>query len=135
MGYITWTDDFSVGVKQFDEDHKKLVHFVNKLHTGIVAKEPVGAMMEILDGLIEYTKVHFQHEEVQMVKMNYPEYEVHKAEHDALVAKVIDFKNQLDEGKTSFSIQLMNFLRDWLMNHIQGSDMKYREFFNSNGLS
>lgn len=135
MGYITWSDDFSVGVNLFDQDHQKLVQYVNKLHTGILTKEPVGAMMEILNGLIDYTAVHFKHEEDLMIEHDYPDYKSHKSEHDALVAKVLEFKDQLDSGKTSFSIQLMNFLRDWLMNHIKGSDMNYSSFFKDKGVS
>jgi len=135
MPFIGWNDDLSVGVGMFDDDHKKLIDFINKLHVGLLAGEGISAMSFILDGLVDYTRVHFKREEDQMVKHGYPAYAEHKGEHEALVAKVASFQGQYKNGKAAFSLELMSFLRDWLVKHIQGSDMKYRDFFKGRGVN
>ncbi len=129
MPYFTWSDDLSVGVKKFDEEHKQLIAFVNQLHTGLLAGDAASKVYLVLEGLIDYTEIHFAHEEDLMIVHKYSDFENHKAEHEALVKKVLEFKNQLDDGKASFSIELMSFLKDWLINHINGTDKKYSAFF------
>ena len=129
MEFIEWGEHLSVGVKVFDDEHKQLVALVNKLNYAVTigsAKKTIG---EILTSLVNYTKIHFKHEEDYMVLYNYPEFEKHKKEHEALTNQVSDFYTRYHEGKTAFSLELMNFLKDWLINHILGSDMKYKKFF------
>ena len=135
MPFISWEDQFSVGVKDFDSEHQKLISFVNKLHVNMIGGEGPAIMSEILDNLVDYTVTHFGHEEELMIKYNYPDFEKHKNEHQNLIEKVDEFKNKLNAGNTSFTLELMSFLRDWLMNHIKGSDKMYTQFFNDKGIS
>jgi len=102
MSYIDWNEDLSVGVSIFDEAHKKLITYVNRLHQGMISGLGVASMTEILDGLLDYTKTHFRHEEQLMTKFAYPHYEAHKKEHDNLILKVIDFHDQLTRGRALF---------------------------------
>ncbi|HNV49092.1 MAG TPA: bacteriohemerythrin [Spirochaetota bacterium] len=135
MPFIVWTEDLSVGVKAFDEDHKQLVGYVNKLHLGMQAGERIDSMSHILDGLIDYTITHFKREQDLMAANSYPEYEDHKMQHEILTNRVLEFKELIKNGKSAFTIELMVFLRDWLTGHIKGSDMRYREFFTKKGIS
>ena len=135
MDYIKWTDELSVGVKLFDDDHKKLVELINDLNQLIIVGDKTSALEKALAGLILYTKKHFGNEEAFMVKHGYLAYEKHRAEHTELTEKVIDFQERLESGKANFSLELITFLRDWLINHIKGTDMQYKKFFNSKGVS
>jgi hemerythrin len=47
---------------------------------------------------------------------------------------VAEFKAKFEAGQTALSIEVLNFLKDWVGNHIQGTDKKYGPFFNKNGL-
>lgn len=134
MEYITWTSELNVGVEKFNDEHKKLVDYINRLHMGIVSGDSKSALESILSGLIEYTAGHFSHEEDLMIRHSYANYEIHRQEHENLKAKVIDFDQRLKEGKLAFSIELMKFLRDWLTNHINISDKAYSKFFNEKGV-
>lgn len=134
MDYIKWSEDLSVGVELFDKEHKELVRLVNDLNQLILVGDKISAMEKALSGLIEYTKTHFADEEKLMAQYNYPDYQKHKDEHEKLTSRVLDFQKRLQEGKANFSIELINFLRDWLLVHIKGSDMSYKAFFNSKGV-
>ncbi len=129
MNFVVWTEEISVGVEQFDEDHRKLVSYINKLHIGLKQGEAVSTMLKVLDGLVDYTANHFKNEESLMIKHGYPDYDKHKAEHDSLVQKVLEYQNLLKTGKSAFSLELLSFLKDWLIFHIKGSDMLYKDFF------
>ncbi|MEJ5362104.1 MAG: bacteriohemerythrin [Spirochaetota bacterium] len=131
MEFIEWGEHLSVGVKVFDNEHKQLVSLVNKLNQALLAGSAKKTMEEILQNLVNYTKIHFKHEEDYMVLYDYPEYEKHKKEHNALTDQVMDFYTRYQAGKTVFSLELMNFLKDWLTNHILISDKKYKDFFQS----
>lgn len=134
MEFIEWNDSLSVGVRQFDEEHKNLVTFVNKLNHALQIGDTKNTMEEILRSLIKYTIIHFTHEEELMQTYDYPELAEHRKQHQELTAKVTEFHERLKSGKSSFSLELMSFLRDWLINHIQGADKKYRDFFIAKGV-
>lgn len=134
MAFIEWSDDLSVGVKQFDDDHKQLINVANDLHEKINVGAQQTSLAQILNELMKYTIYHFGHEEGLMLQYGYPNYEKHKAEHEALVKKVEDYIEQVSNGKQSISLSLMGFLKDWLVRHIMGSDMDYKAFFEGKGL-
>ena len=135
MALLTWNDSYSVKVKQFDDQHKKLVDMINKLHDAMKVGKGTESSKEILGSLVSYTQTHFNDEEKLMKQHGYPYYEQHKKEHNQLVMKVADVKKLIDEGKMLISQELMQFLKDWLVKHIQGEDQKYGPFLNSKGVS
>ncbi|HNW30694.1 MAG TPA: bacteriohemerythrin [Spirochaetota bacterium] len=135
MAFISWDDSLDVGVPQFNEDHRRLVAFINDLHGGIVSGIGISQMTYILDGLIDYTKNHFAREEEMMAKHDYPDIKAHRREHYELMKQVAEFSARLREGKASFTLELMSFLKDWLVKHIKGTDMKYRDFFAGRGIA
>jgi len=85
-------------------------------------------MKIILEELIGYTASHFELEEQYMTRYAYPEYKGHKAIHDKLVGQVLELKSAVAAGKNIISIDLMNFLKDWLQNHIMSIDKKLGAF-------
>lgn len=134
MSLITWENSYSVKVKVIDNQHQKLVGLINELYDGMNQGKGREASGKTLDELISYTRTHFAYEE-QLFKIHgYPTYTAHKAEHDALTAKVLDFQKQFREGKANLALPLMTFLKDWLINHIRGTDQKYSGFLNSKGV-
>jgi hemerythrin len=134
MPYISWDDSMSVGVKQFDADHQKLISYINKLHTALLAGDGAAVMGDLLNALFDYTVIHFAAEEKSMDVYGYPGLPQQKAQHEDLIRRLREFNEQYRSGKTSFSLTLMSFLKDWLINHINGSDRMYKDFFISKGV-
>ncbi|HQD27341.1 bacteriohemerythrin [Methanoculleus thermophilus] len=135
MAFMKWTDDLSVGVREIDDQHQKLVSLINDLHDAMRDKRGKDVLGKVLTDLAAYTEYHFSTEEKYMQKFGYAEFDAHRSEHQAFVAKVGEFKKGFDEGKLGLSIQVMSFLRDWVANHIKGSDKRYTDFFREHGLS
>ena len=88
------------------------------------------AMTGIVDELVAYTAKHFKEDEIVMAKAGYPELEHHKGIHKGLVEKVLAVQANLKSGKATVGIDLLNFLKDWLVNHIKTVDRKYGKHIN-----
>jgi hemerythrin len=132
---MTWTPKLSVGVAVLDEDHKKLVGMVNELYDAMQAGHGKESLGPILDRLVDYTKFHFAREEKLFGQTGYPEAAPHKQQHDALTHQVLDVQRKYAAGAAAtVSLEVMHFLRDWLINHIQGTDQKYRSHLNAKGI-
>ena len=134
MALITWNDGYSVKVKQFDDQHKVLIKMINDLHDAMKERKTKETLEKIVEGLLDYTGTHFSAEEKEFDRLGYPETAAHKLEHKNFVDKVSQFGKDFDSGKVMLSIDIINFLRDWLIKHINGTDKKYSEFLNSKGV-
>jgi hemerythrin len=134
MNLINWADNLSVNIRAIDEEHKKLVSMINELHSSMGSGKGRETIGKILTGLVDYTKTHFSTEERLMEKYAYTGYMNHKAQHDALTKQVIDLHTKFQEGKAMVTVEVMNFLKEWLTKHIQDSDKKYGPFLNGKGI-
>ena len=134
MALFQWDDSFSVKVSAIDYQHEKLVNMVNDFHDAIVENRSQEAMGPLLDGLANYTVEHFATEERYFKQFNYPDAANHIKEHEALTEKVTDMIKRYKENRLLLTLEVAQFLKNWLKNHILGTDMKYSEFFVSKGL-
>ena len=134
MAIIVWTEDFSVKVKKIDEQHHKLVDFTNELHEAMLKGKSREILNQIINGLVDYTVIHFSTEETLLEKYNYPGLAIQKKEHASFVKKVSEFQDGIKNQKFGLSIEIMTFLSDWRKNHINGSDKNYSAFLNENGV-
>lgn len=134
MTLFSWKDQYSVKVKEIDNQHKMLIGILNELYEAMLAGEAKEVIGGTIKSLADYTGVHFSYEETLMKKHNFPGYQEHKNIHTQFIAKVADFQDKHKQGKLMLSMEVMNFLKDWLKNHINGIDKKYADFFNQKGV-
>lgn len=126
MAFFPWSPDYSVGIRLIDNDHKDLVDTVNELHDAIEAREGCEAVRRALTMLAGYVREHFTREEQLMADYGYPALAAHKRLHVALRRRVHAIR--LVHAEDPFRIdpaKLLDFLRDWLVNHILKSDLQY----------
>ncbi len=134
MPLIDWDDSYSVSVAEIDGQHKQLVAMINQLHQAMLTGQNKQALSGIISGLASYAGTHFALEEKYFEKFNYLGSAMHKFEHQNFVKKVKEFQTQFDSGKAMLSLEVMDFLKNWLLNHIKVQDKKYSKCFNENGL-
>jgi hemerythrin-like metal-binding protein len=131
---INWNDKYSVNIPLIDEQHKKLIGILNKV---IYAKGHNGnpeELWEILSEMTNYAITHFATEESYMTAFNYPEYQDHKEEHRGFSSKIFAYHDKVIKGDYQFANELIEYLKHWLVNHIQVTDKKYIDCFKENGL-
>ena len=129
-----WIDSLSVGIPQVDREHKILVKLINQLNAAIIENKNRPILSAILDALLDYTAIHFKHEEQIMEKFGYPTLDEHKQIHIGFVNKIKDVINDFETGKNIVSSDLLEFLKEWLFDHIMGTDQLYSSFFQKNNI-
>jgi hemerythrin len=134
MSAIQWSDEYSVGIPSIDEQHKVLINFINDLNRAMADGEANVIIGDILLGLGQYTKKHFKYEEELFTQYGYPSSEPHVKEHQLLLEQVSSLKLRFESDLSgSISLEIMQFLKNWLVNHIQQSDKEYSQFLISKG--
>lgn len=135
MSFFNWDDKYSVGIRELDTQHKQLFKILNELYDAMQNSKGNDAIGKIIIELASYTKIHFATEEKYMEKYNCAELFSQKKEHDLFVSKVQSFQQDFASGKLALSLNIANFVKDWLTHHILISDKKYGPFLNSKGVS
>jgi len=131
---VEWNDSYSVGIEKFDNSHKVLINMVNDLADAMQQKKSKDAVGRVLNGLAEYTINHFADEERCFSQTRYPEETQHIALHKKLLEQVTALISKFNAGEPLITQDVINFLSDWLVNHIKGVDMRYGPHLNKNGI-
>lgn len=127
MGYITWFEGLETGIKEIDEQHKILISILNELYENLQKGAVSDQVDEILKKLKDYTDYHFKTEEMMMRKINFPYLTFHLNEHKNFLSKLIELVEN-KASTTSFKLEILLFLRDWLVKHIIASDRKIKKY-------
>ncbi len=133
---VKWSDSLSVGVEEIDEQHKKLIEYINRLHHATQA-QPVDDLQVsmIIASLIDYAATHFTTEEYYFEEFAYPDKEEHQKIHASFVEKIQDVHRRFMSNERSVvGKDLLSYLKAWLIDHIQIQDKQYSELFQANGL-
>jgi methyl-accepting chemotaxis protein len=131
---MEWSAALAVGFGEIDRQHQRLVEIANELNSAMHSGAGAQVAGKILNELVDYTVKHFAYEEGEMKKHSYPQREAHFEEHRKLVAEVSAFKQKFDSGQAAISVELLGFIRDWLLNHILKVDKSLARYFNSLGM-
>jgi hemerythrin len=134
MAMVEWDDAYSVEIQEIDEQHKCLIEIMNELYMALANKSNRDLIAEVLNKLVEYTKVHFAVEETLMRIFDYKDYESHKAIHDTIVDKVLTYQGKFNAGDDKVGLELLMFLKDWLFDHITKVDKAYSATFHKAGV-
>jgi len=134
--YIYWSDDFSVGVEEIDNDHRKLINIINESTTIMLFDENRHNLVDVINKLLDYTEYHFKHEEKLMQEYDYADAKEHKEYHKEMIQKVEYFK-ELNKTKDyeDAAKEIIAYLKDWLINyHIAKCDKDLGKFLASKGV-
>jgi hemerythrin len=134
MALFTWNDSYSVKVALCDQQHKNLFDIINRLADAMRMGKGDEIVSKTVGELLQYTRTHFTQEEALLKRANYPQLAPHQEQHKKFVADVEGLLQQTREGRAPNSIQVLNLLRDWLVNHIQRTDKAYSDCLNAAGI-
>ncbi len=130
---MEWSSTLAVGFAEIDRQHQRLVEIANELNSAMHSGAGSQVVGRVLHELIDYTVKHFAYEESEMKKHAYPERDAHMEQHRKLVANVSAFKQKFDNGEAAISVELLGFIRDWLLNHILKVDKALARHLNGLG--
>lgn len=134
MPLINWDDSIKIGLWTIDTQHERWVGAINNLHEAMLAGQGRNVLRQTLAVMVDYTRTHFADEEELMSAHGYPRYAEHKALHDACIVRVLNLQRRMENGEFSISREVMNYLKDWLVNHIKIADQDLVPFLKSKGV-
>ena len=128
--YFKWSPSYSIGIRVIDEQHMKLMEFVNELFNYSNHRKPEdrGYIYYVIQQAVDYIKVHFITEEKYMTATEYPDFAKHKKEHDTFILNVVKTAKDFEAGKRLVLTNFAYFLKDWVLSHIAVSDRDFSNY-------
>jgi hemerythrin-like metal-binding protein len=133
MPLIEWDESYRIDIGEIDNQHKKLMQIMNDLHAAMRQGKGKQVIGDIISSLVDYTNYHFSLEQSIFEQYKYPAALSHLAEHQEFIDRVNDFTKKFSENQLGLTLEVMNFLSNWLTRHIKGSDMQYAKYLHSIG--
>ncbi len=127
---IVFSKKFKTGIALIDEEHRELFAIIGRAyqvaHDEVIVSDKYDAMMDILSELEEYTRKHFADEENYMEQIGYSGLQAQKVAHGVFVEKLVNIDVRqlaaMDENPEKYLNEILNYLLDWLGNHILKMD-------------
>ena len=128
MSLIEWSEEYSVGIEEIDNQHQKWISIVNELHDSIMEARGISSLKELIREMEEYTDFHFSAEEEMLQKAGWPELDRHKRIHFSFKQQITQLKRDISSGELVLRSQVMSVIKNWLIDHILKEDQEYSEF-------
>jgi len=134
VSLLTWNHSCTVGVKAMDDQHGILLDTLNELRLAMVRGCGREQVSELLDQLIEFTRMHFWSEEQLMEQTGFPGVAAHRTEHHRLLAQILHSAHGLQHGEAVHMSDFLCFLHGWFIDHVEGLDQQYGPWLNEHGV-
>lgn len=131
---VKWKEEYQLGFEKIDSQHQYFVGLINELYEAIIKLELKDKLAVIFSKLSTYAANHFATEEAYFKEFAYEGAVEHIAEHQKLLNRLEELRQQIAEDKLELSFELIDFLEDWLLNHLATVDLKYVACFKEHGL-
>lgn len=115
----SWSEDFRFGVSVMDDEHEKLFGMMTKLRELIASGTDRARIGDELQDILAFAKYHFQCEEKIMQSVGFGGYELHRVEHQRLVASLAELQEHSHLVGATITVRV---LQDWLAHHIRNYD-------------
>lgn len=129
MSLISWDISLATGISTIDDQHKKLIALINDLHEAMRLGKAKEAVSGVLKELSDYTVYHFAFEERNFSRLKYERQEEQAKSHRYFESRLDELKAKGAKGELFLSVEVMDFLLDWVKKHIVNEDMRYVPFF------
>lgn len=137
MTLIPWEESYALGISEIDTQHQKMLAIINKLNDLYTEKkqENQEEINKIIQEMSDYAVYHFQSEERYFHLFGYDKMDEHIQIHDQYRSKVEDWRKRYDADKDAkIFFEIMNYLQDWWIWHINNTDREYVPLFKENGV-
>jgi hemerythrin-like metal-binding protein len=131
---IKWKDEYIVGIKEIDDQHKYFIALLNDLYNAVCSNKGRQELNDLFQELSNYAEKHFATEEKYFDEFNYDGAEEHKMKHQEMRDEIKKIENQKAGNEIDFYGNIVYFLKDWLEDHFEKMDQEYEECFTKHGL-
>jgi len=131
MGKFVWTEQLNTGIEVIDQQHRRIVEYINQLEDARSGGHPRAEIFYIINELVDYTVSHFAFEESMQEEAGYPFAKSHKKVHETFAQRVSEYQARFNAGE-DVTKALSSLLVTWLFNHIKRDDVDYVESVQEN---
>jgi hemerythrin len=127
MTFLEWEESYNIGIKEIDIQHRGLFDMISKLATTRRYDAEGRYFVATLNKFIEYTRLHFATEERYMHEAQYPKIAEHKQEHTQFLQQLERVAQSHKKEDPASEQKILNFLKEWYVDHILGTDREYQQ--------
>ncbi len=124
---LNFSEEYCTGVDLIDREHRRLFEILadlNELNSREEADKS-DAILDVVEELKDYTVKHFQDEERYMQSIQYEGLAVQQNVHKSFIDKIDNINlADMQENQQVYLDVLIDFLANWLINHIMKMDQK-----------
>ncbi len=128
MSFLSWRDEYRVGIAQIDAEHQYLFKLINEFHHEHTRGGKSQDVLMVLNRLVAYAEEHFQREEALMQSIGYPRLERQHDLHEKLFSSIFSLNEKLSRNSVKVDSETLRFLKDWLVEHIVKEDTDIGDF-------
>jgi len=131
---LQWSDTYSIGNKELDEQHKTWIELYNSLDAMMSSDNPenlTATKADVLQKMSDYVDYHFTFEEDYMREIGFSEIDRHWRMHKDFRTRIYRICRDHQEGTIVLSSEVMDTIRNWLVDHIVKQDIKIMDFLSS----
>ena len=124
---MQWKSEYSVGIKEIDDQHEGLIAQFSNVEKIVTAKHNWEQTHYAIVELAQVARRHFDFEEGLMRLFGIPSAEKHKIGHEYFFVKMAEIEQH--SLRASDETEMIKFLYEWLRDHILAADRQdYAEF-------
>ena len=120
--------EYYTGIEAIDKEHTRLFELAQETHDLLnneILLDKTDSLTALISELINYARTHFSHEEAYMQSIHDAHIAHHRKFEESLLEFDIDCIGQDFDEQNEAVQNLLDFLINWLINHILKVDMLY----------
>ena len=130
-----WKEEYTVNIGIIDEQHKKFLEIINELKVIINENTCKNNVSDIFFQLAYLIDHYFIKEEIYFKDLKYPNFDLHKSEHNQFIERIIQFQKDVQNDKPNLCLEIYQYLENWFDEHILKYDKEAVEYLKSKGVS
>lgn len=131
---MQWDESYSIGNEHIDKQHKEWIDYYNNLDKVMCStneNERKEVKELVLEKMLDYSDVHFRYEEEYMRAIGYPDTDKHWRLHKTFRNEIYQISRNQNNGSIVLNSEIMDIIKNWLLDHILKHDMAIRRFVES----
>ena len=134
MSRFIWKEEYSLGIEIIDSQHKELVALLEKTYDNFLNKSPKDELVRLVNELDQFATIHLGTEEKYFDLFNYEGKDLHIKIHNDMRSQIATFNKRVEAEGAKVAMEIIDFLENWLIEHIENIDKKYVQCFKEHGL-
>jgi hemerythrin len=126
---LPWSERYLTGIDDLDEQHKILFTMLNDLAIAMKNGRAKYVILDTMSRLADYAQYHFDCEEKQMRRYDFPLYTEHKDAHDKFKVELAEMIKRSQEGDILVYLKTFKVLQGWIVKHVVDESYDYDQGF------